>query len=810
MLLDTLLRDMRFGLRLLTRNRVFAALAIATLALGIGAATTIFSVIQNVLLDPFDFDADRMVTFQIRDTAGKLPGGRSVFPPPEFLEYQSQVRSFDAVIAGSTQDVLYSTTQGAEQFVGGLMSANNFSFLGVPAALGRTLDPRDAEPGAAPVFVLTHKTWAQYFGADPAAIGRTFTLNGIPTTLVGVMGPRFQKLGADLYLPVSLERPTPEQSQRFYILQARLARGVTEQQAEREISLVAQRIAKRYPQFYPDHFTIKVVSLIDGVVGSFRVTLYTLGAAVALLLLIACANVANMLLARATTREREMALRASLGASRARLVRQMLVESLILALLAAAVGCVGAYFGMHALETAIPRGLIPAQAVIRMNVPVLLFSLGIAAITSLVCGLVPALRTARKDVVEPLKYTGKGAGGGFRHRRLGDALVAAEVALSIVLLVGAGLQVRSFVKLQALDLGIDPQNVLVAHIAVPPGQYRTAASFGQLLREVETRVRTLPGVVAASSISSLPPYGARIEISVPDRETAQKEYAAIELCDEGFLPTFKPRLLRGRFLSEADVLGARKVAVVNQALAQRYFGTENPIGRAINLKGLGTFSATAVENPMFEIVGIIADIKNQGLREPVLPEVLIPHTITKAFSPGVVVRTVGAPASFLNSLKREVWSVDRSVAATNSELVTDFLNRYSYAEPRFSLLVMTVFAVSGLVLVAIGVFSVIAYTVSRRTHEIGIRMALGAERADVLRMILRTTLTVIGFGIMVGLPVSLVVTRILSSQLFGVGAQDPVTIAAVIAVVMVVGLVAGYLPARQATRVDPMIVLRRD
>ncbi len=810
MLLDTLLRDIRFGLRLLTRNRIFAALSIVTLALGIGAATTIFSVIQNVLLDPFDFNADRMVSFQIRDAARKQAGGRTYFQVPELLDYQAQVTSFEEVIAGTSDDVLYTTTEGAERFTGGFMSANNFRFLGVQAALGRTLEPRDAEPGAAPVFVLTHKTWAQYFGGDPNNIGRTFTLNGVPTTLVGVMGPRFQKLGADLYLPVKLDRANTEDNRRFYMLQARLKPGVTEQQAESEITVVAQRLAKLYPQFYPDHFTIKVVSLIDSVVGNFRVTLYTLGAAVALLLLIACANVANMLLARATTREREMALRASLGASRARLVRQMLVESLILALLAAALGCVGAYFGIQALKAAIPDGLIPRQAVIQMNVPVLLFSLGIAVVTSLVCGLVPALRTARKDVVEPLKDTGKGAGGGFRHRRLGDALVAAEVALSIVLLVGAGLLVRSFVKLQALDLGLDPRNVLVAHVATPPGQYQTAASFGQLLREVETRLRTMPGVVAASSICSIPPYAPRIEISVPQRGSAEKEYAAVQLSDEGYLATFKPRLLRGRFLTEADVLGARKVAVVNQTLATRYFGTDDPIGHAINLKGLSTLRVSAVENPTFEIVGILADIKNQGLREPVLPEALIPDTLTTEFGRGVVVRTAGAPASFLNSLKREVWAVDRSVAITNGELVTDFLDQYNYAEPRFSLMVMTVFAVTGLLLVAVGVFSVIAYTVSRRTHEIGIRMALGAERVDVLRMILRTTLTVIGFGIIVGLPVSLVVTRILSSQLFGVGAQDPLTIAAVIAVVMVVGLVASYLPARQATRVDPMIALRHD
>jgi putative ABC transport system permease protein len=810
MLFETVIRDVRFGARLLSRNRMFAALSIATLALGIGAATTIFSVIQNVLLDPFDFNADRIVTFLIRDAAGTRPGGRSAFQVPEFLDYQAQVQSFEEVIAGATEDVLFSTPQGSEQFVGGRVSVNNFSFLGVRAGLGRTLEPRDAEPGAAPVFVLAHKAWAQYFGNDAGAVGRSFVLNGVPTTLVGVMSRRFRKLGADLYQPAVLDRADEEQVQRFYTLQARLKRGVTELQAEAEIGLVAQRLAKVYPRNYPERFTVKVVSLLDSVVGSFQTTLYTLAAAVGLLLLIACANVANMLLARATTREREMALRASLGASRSRLVRQMLVESLLLALLGTGLGCVWAQFGIQALAAAIPEGLIPQQAVIRLNTPVLLFSLGIAILTSLACGLVPALTAAGKDVVEPLKDSGKGTAGGLRHRRLGDVLVAAEVTLSIVLLVGAGLLARSFVKLQAVDLGFDPKDVLMARVAVPPGQYSTAVSKGQLFRRLLARVQALPGVVAATAVSSVPPFGSRIEVGVPGGGEADKQYASVQLCSEGYFRTLGLRLLHGRLLTEAEVAGARNVAVVNQTLAERYFGTDDPIGHSVQLKELAAFRQSPVEHPSFDIVGVVADTRNQGIREPALPEVFIPHTVTAAFGRGILVKTAGPPSSLLRGLKREVWAVDQSVAVTQSGLVTDYLNRFSYAEPRFSVVVMTVFAAAGLLLVAIGIFSVIAYTVSRRAHEIGIRMALGAERADVVRMVLRTTLSVIGIGIGVGLSASLGVTHVLSSQLFGIAPQDPTTAAAVVGVVIVVGLLASYAPVRQATRVDPMIALRHE
>jgi predicted permease len=807
---DSVRQDLSYGIRGLRKDPAFACLAVLTLALGIGAATTIFSVLRNGLLDPYPYaEVERNVGIEIRDATRARPGGRSFFRVAEFLDYQEQVQSFEEVIAGGFEDVLYTTADGTQQFSGALMSANTFAFLGVPAALGRWLTPEDAKPGAPPAFVLSHKTWMGQFGADPDVVGRSFVLNGVPTTLVGVMPPRFTKMAADLYKPLVLDRANPEQSQRYFRLQARLKRGVTLEQAQAEVSLVAERLAKVYPAEYPAKFQVKVVTWVDSVVGQFKTTLYTLAAAVALLLLIACSNVANMLLSRAAAREREMAVRASVGASRGRLVRQLLVESALLALLGAALGCLCSYFGIKALVRAIPEGLLPREAVIRLNLPVLLFSLVVAAATSVLCGLVPALRTARKDLVEPLRDSAKGAGGGFRGRRLNSALVVAEVALSLVLLAGAGLLMRSFLNLQTVDLGFRPDHVLTARLPLPRGPYKTAEAKRQFFTQVLARMEAQPGVVAAAAASSLPPYGGlRSEIEVPGKTHPERWDAIFQLCSEGYFETLRLRLLRGRLLSAVEVAGGRKVAVVNRTLVDRYFGPDDPIGRQIELKMLGTLTDSPVESPVFEVIGVIADAKNQGLQDPLMPEAFIPYTVTGAFERGILVRTAGAPLLLLDSMRREIWAVDRNVALTLTGSLTDHLAQFSYAEPRFGLVVLGTFAALGLVLVALGIFGVIAYAVSRRTHEIGIRMALGAHRSDVLRMVLGMGLRMIGGGMAVGVFASLGVTRVLSSQLFGVAPRDPTTLLAVGAVVAGAGLAACYFPARRATRVDPMVALR--
>ncbi len=803
-------QDLRYGLRGLRKQPGFTILAILALALGIGSATTIFSVIDNVLLDPFPYrDAPRIVTFQIHDVERGDRGGRGFFSIPEFLDYQQQNHVFDRVVGDTGEDVLYANGEGTERFQGVNVTPNVFTFLGMPALLGRIVTPDDGKPGATPVFVMSYKLWFKEFSLDPKVLGRTFVLNGKARTLVGIMPPRFTWWGADLWIPAPLDRSDPEARKRQFVMHAHLKPGVTERQAEADLDVIARRLEKVYLKEYPKKYSIQVQTLADNVVGSFKTVLYTLLAAVGLLLLIACANVANMLLARASAREKEMAVRASLGAGRWRLIRQLLLESLLLALGGAAAGCLVAFAGIKILVAAIPANTIPDEAVIGLNVPVLLFSLGAAVLTALLFGLAPALHLAKPDIVEPLKDSGKGVSGGFRHGKLRNTLVVVEVALSLVLLVGAGLLMRSFVALQQVELGLNPDNILVARLPLPREQYKTAAAKQHFFRQLLQRLSVLPGVVAATETSTLPPYGGiPSEVDVPGKTHTDKWNAIFQLCSEGYFQTVGIRMLRGRPLSEADVNDARKVAVVNQTLAKKYFGQENPIGRQIKLSMLETVPEPPVKNPVFEIIGVVTDVKNQGIQEPPNPEVWIPYTVTGAFERGILVRTAKDPLPLLNAVRREIWAVDHNVALTLTGSLKDFLKSFSYSQPRFTLILLGVFAGVGLVLVAIGVYSMIAYTVSRQTHEIGIRMALGAGHADVLRMVLRMGLRLVGLGVIAGLAASFGVTRLIASQLWGVSPYDPVTLAGVVAVVAVAGLAACYFPARRATRVDPMTALR--
>jgi predicted permease len=811
-------QDLRYGLRLVRNQPGFAVLAAATLALGIGAATTIFSVIHNVLLDPFPYaNADRVVSIQIHDARSSRPGGRSAFPVPEFLAYQDQSHVFEEVIGGGYENVLETSGDGTEQFGGGYVTPNLFRFLGVPPLLGRGIVPEDAQPGAPAVFVMAHKTWVTRFDRDPGVLGRTFILNGRQTTLVGIMPPRFTKLAADFWRPVALSRADPEVNQRYFAFQGRLKPGVTLRQAAADVELVARRLAQVYPKNYPKQFTVTVVPWVDSVVGQFRKTLYTLAAAVALLLLIACNNVANMLLARAAARRKEMAVRASVGASRGRLVQQLLVESLILALGGAALGCLLAYLGIKAMVPLIPEGLIPREAVIRLNVPVLLFSLAATGATVLLFGLVPALVTARRNIVEPLRDSGQS--GGFRRGNLRQALVVAEVGLSLVLLVGAGLLMRTFVKLQQVDLGFNPHNILVAQLLLPR-KYGSADAKQRFFEALLQRVQALPGVTAAAEGSAVPPYGGiGTDLEVVGKTHFEKWEAMFQLCSEGYFRTLGLRLVRGRTPSEPEINQARNVAVVNETLVNHYFGSEDPLGRQVRLEmasgarrlsALDTVRDGQVEHPAFEIVGVVADARNRGIQEPPAPELFLPYTVTGGFERGLLVRTAGQPRALESSVRREIWGIDRAVAVTISGSLDDRLRQLSYGGPRFSLTLLGIFAAVGLLLVAIGVYSVIAYTVSRRTHDIGIRVALGAGRGDVLRLVLRMGAGLIALGIVGGLLASFAAGRVIASQLWGVSSHDPITLLGVVGVMVVAGLAACYLPARRATRVDPMVALRHD
>jgi putative ABC transport system permease protein len=809
--MQSIWQDVRYGWRSFCGQPSFAILAVLTLALGIGAATTIFSVIHNVLLDPFPYkDADRVVTVQIRDVSNVRPGGRNYFQVPEFLELQEQSHVFEEVIGGTPEDVLQTTEEGTEQFVGGAVTANNFTFLGVQPLMGRGLSQEDVKPGAPPVFVMSYKMWAGRYNLDPGVLGRAFVLNGVPTTCVGVMPPRFTKLAADLYRPVLLHRADPDVNRRFFMFQARLKPGVSFEQAEADVDLIARRLAKIYPDRYPAKFAVRIVGWAESIVGPFKTTLYTLAAAVGLLLLIACSNVANMLLARGAGREREMALRVSLGASRFRVVRQLFIESLVLAIAGALVGCLFAFGGLKALVLLIPDGVIPREADIRLNGSVLLFSLAITMCTALLFGLAPALQTARRDMVESLKSSGKGVDSGFRRGWLRSTFVVIEVALSLMLLSGAGVLMRNFIKLQTVDLGLNPDNILVARLPLPRGQYTTAAEKQRFFDALLDRLHALPGVVAATETSTLPPYGGiRSDVDITGRPQTEKRQALFQLCSDGYFQTLGLRLLRGRTLATDDVSNARRVAVVNQTLAGRFFGSEDPIGERIKFKLLEKMpDGQAVSDPVFEIIGVISDAKNQGIQDPPMPEAFIPYTVTGAFERGILVRTATAPEALLNDVRRAIWAVDRSVALTNTGTLKGFLTQFSYAAPRFTLVLLGVFAGLGLLLVAIGVYSVIAYTVSRQTHEIGIRMALGARRIDVLGMIARYGLRLLGIGLGIGLLGSVAATRVLASELWDISPRDPLALTSAVVVMTLAGLAACYVPARRATRVDPMVALR--
>jgi putative ABC transport system permease protein len=804
-------RDVRYGFRGLSSQPMFTVIAVLTLALGVGSAAAIFSVIQNVLLDPAPYqDIDRVTYVQIRDVASRSPTGRFWFQLPEYLEYERQSTVFDDIIGGTGQDVLLRTEQGTEQFAGSLVTANTFVFLGVPPLLGRPIVSSDADAGAPPVFVMSHRMWTTRYNSDPEVVGRTFVLNKIPTTCVGVMPPRFTKGGADIWMPIALERANDEMRNRYFSFQGKLKPGITLDRVTAEMDVIARRVAQQYPNNYPKQFTVRAVSWLDTLVRDFRGTLYTLFAAVGVLLLIACSNVANMLLARGAARDKEMAIRVSMGATRWMLVRQLLVESLLLAAGGAVLGCLFGYAAIKGVAAIVPQGTVPTEVVIRMNVPVLLFSLVIGVLTALVFGLVPALQTVRRNLADPLKDTGRGVVGGFRRGRLRSTLVIAEVALSLVLLAGAGLLMRSFIRMQSTDLGFEPNNVFVARLVLPEEQYQAASSKRQFFDSLIPRLQALPGVVAAAVSTDLPPYGGiGTDIEIPGKTHTEPWRATYHLVSEGYFATVGRRLVRGRLLEGTDVASARKVAVVNQTLVRQFFGADDPIGRQIHIKHLETLRGDeAVPNAMFDIVGVVADAKNDGVVEPSEPEAFIAHALTGAFWRAILVKTRDSPEAITNSVRQEIWGVDRGVAMTFVGTLNGYLQQFTYAQPQFSVVLLGVFSAVGLVLVALGVYSVIAYTVSRQTREIGVRMALGAGRRDVLRMVAAMGLRLIAIGAAIGLLVSFAATRVIASQLTGVSPHDPLTLAGVIVLMTLVGLAASYFPAERAARVDPIVALR--
>ena len=810
--MGTLGQDIRFALRNLRKSPSFAIIAAVTLALGIGASTAIFSVIENVLMEPFPYtDPARLVSVQIHDTEQNQPGGRAGFSGPEFLDYVAQNHVFDRVIANDGMDILFRSGEGTERFDGSLITPGTFEFLGMPAYLGRVALPADYEPGALPVFVMRYKTWVSRFSADPTLINKTFVLNGTQRTLIGVMPPRFGWGDADMWIPMKPTRAAAQSQNgfpQFWFLLGHLKPGISIRQAESDLTVVAKNLSTIYPKDYPKKFSVHIETLTDLVVGQFRTTLYIVLGAVGLLLLIGCGNVANLLLARATTREKEFAIRAALGAGRWRIIRQLLVESFLLAISGAILGAFLAWGGLKGLVALIPPRIIPAEAVIRLNLPVLAFTLAVSVLTAIIFGLAPALQVVRRDLNDPLRDSGKGTSGGAAHGRLRNAVVVLEVAVSLTLLVGAGLLMRSFVALRDVHLGLQADHIFVARLPLPEDRYKTADQVAGFFRPLLNRLKAVPGVIEVTETSTLPPYGGiPTDIEIPGKTHAEKWNALFQLCSEGYFPVLKIQFIDGRPFTEAEVEGKRKLAIVNQTFVHKYLAKENPMGQRVHIAQLEQFP-DKLADPWFEIIGVVADVKNNGLQDPVQPEIWVPYTMTGSAARGVLVRTGPDPMTLMNPIRQEIWATDSNVALTFTGTLESFIASFSYAGPKFGFLLMTVFGVIGLMLVTIGVYSVLAYTTARRTHEIGIRMALGAEKGHVLSLVIRMGLGLVGGGIILGIIASLAVARVIATQLWGVSAYDPVTLSSVATLLLITGIVACWVPARRASRVDPLVALR--
>jgi predicted permease len=805
--------DLRFAIRNLRKDPRFSLLAVMALGLGIGAATVVFSALYGVLLNTFPFkDADQVTSFAIVDQSHS-GSYREFLTLPEFLyfrEHNHVFQDFSGEYGGfGSTPVRYTTGGSTYQIDADYLTVNSFDFFGVEPLLGRLPNESDVKPGATPVFVIGEKLWRQQFEADPSVIGRSFTLNGTPTVLVGIMPRRFRWAWVDAWLPFTIDEnqvaANPTLQRRSLYTVGRLKPGITMKEAAADLDVVAHQYAKVESRLYPKQFTVNARTLAARVVGGFKSLLYPLIGAVLLLLLISCVNVANLLLARATVREREISVRAALGASRGRLLRQFLIESICLAVAGCTSGLVLAYVGIKALVPFVPYNAFPQEAVIELNTKVLLFSVGTALITTLICGIAPAVHGLRSDVRSGLGGNGPGSATAAPHGRLRSALVIVEVALSVVLLVCAGLLMHTFLGMRSTDLGFNPKNVLFARVTFPPETNRTAQSRRVELTQLIERLKALPGVTSATPTLVAPPNSAAAtDVDIPGKVHSERWRAVADFCGEDYADVLQLRIVQGRFLSENDVTGAQHVVVINEAFARQYFGNQSPIGQSVKF---GAFDRTPeLKDALFEIVGVTANVKNQLFAKPPVPQVYMPYSILPNAGTAFAVRTALRPESLVKSVRELVWSVDPNAALMDATSLESWLNKYVYAEPQFEFLTLATFAAIGLTLVMIGVFSVMAYTVALQTREIGIRMALGAARNKIVTMVLGRGAVLLLVGIAIGLAGSAAATQLIAHQLVGVSPLDPD--AGALALVIVTGVVACLAPALRAAKVDPLEAIR--
>ena len=811
--MDSLIKDIRYGVRGLLKHPGFTAIVVITLALGIGASTAIFSVVNSVLLRRLPYrNADRIVAIQEVDPDGKRGQSTSA----NFYDWRAQQTVFENLAAIKTTTTNLALSDHAERLELAQTNANFFDVFGITPQYGRLFIPQDEQAGHAPVVVVSNALWQRRFGSDPSLVGRSITLDGRNYTVIGIAPRGFQYPDkTELWLPPL--RLVPElypdqdvtQSRRMGYLSvvASLKPGVSLQQAAGEMETITARLRQQYPDTNNRRFN-RVVALHEHLVGDTNKLLWLLLGAVTFVLLIGCANVANLLLASGASRQKEMAIRTALGASRWRVVRQLFTESTILALAGGAVGLFIAYWGLAAITKLLPADF-PRLNEIHMDLRVLGFTFAASMLTGIVFGLAPALQISRSDVQEAIRETGRGTSGSRRQSRFRQALIVVEVALSVVLLAGAGLLFRSFLQLQSVKTGFVSQQVLTARLTPSGTNYVNDADYAKFYNGVIEKVGAIPGVQDVGLINTLPLYpgptsGFRVEgrpVTTPDKWPSVN----YRVVSSNYFRAMGIPVLQGRAYTDRDDENAPLVMMVNQQVAREIFPDENPVGKRI------TFGGTNPDGQprWFEIVGVVANVRSLELREEPTAELYFSARQDLWPAMSLVVRSTVEPASLSASVRQAVNEVDRSVPVADVKTM-DHIVSESITQPRFNLFLLGLFSAVAMVLSAAGIYGVTAYTVTQRTHELGIRIALGAQVSDVLKMILGQGMAVIGVGLVAGLAAAFALMRLLRSLLFGVGENDPLTFVAITVVLMLVALIACYIPARRATKVDPLVALKAE
>ena len=800
-------QDFRYGFRTLLRNPGFCAVAILALALGIGPNTAIFTMVNAVLLKPLPVpEPDRVV--MIWGTLLKSGFGQLPVSAADYLEWKQQARSFDQMSAAFAIPEYGLNVSGAgdpERVPAALASKEFLPALGIKPIVGRNFLPEEDRPGGPPAVLIGNALWQRRFHSDPAAIGRTLTVDGIPRTVVGVVPHELgEMVAADLWLPTAINPNDAERRNHNYGIVAHLKPGVTVAQARAEMIVIAQRLERAYPASNTG-WGITLFPMAEMFTGRIRPVLLILLGAVGLLLLIACANLANLLLARAATREKEIAIRGALGAGRPRIIRQLLTESFVLALAGGALGLVLAAWGVRLLRSVVPD-MFPMLQHMSVDVPVLAFTFGISILTGLLFGLVPAWRSSRTDLNTTLKEAaGRSESSGGSHRIRGF-LLASEVALAVLLSVSAGLLLRSFVRVTEVNAGVRTANILTMNVSLPEVKYDTELKRATFYKNLIERLDTLPGVRSAGAVVFLPLrvsiLSFRIWVNsfviegrppVPQDQQPQADYRP---ATPGYFNTMGIALRQGRLFDQHDDQDAKRVVLVNEAMVRKHFAHENPLGQHI-----------VMGKPM-EIVGVVADAKLYGLDAPVEPAVYVPHAQHSGESSmAVVVRTEGDPAAIASAVRREILKLDPEQPISNVRTMDKVLSD-SLMLRRVSMLLLTVFASLALTLATVGIYGLTAYSVSRRTHEIGLRVALGASQPQILRLVVGRGLVTSLIGACIGVAAAFALTRGLSGMLYGVTATDPMVFAGVPLLLIAVSVLASYVPARKATRIDPLTALR--